>query len=144
MLGEAANIKVGGGGLHVVARLLHLLNAKSLVVFNVAYWITTAKSQSHEILWRRSPVSQIGIILEPKAPIIAGISEEYAPSRTLCAQFVETVPDQGASNATPLEVRPDRYRPQPEPSVIFAVDRDRGKCDVTDDLISIRGHQRDR
>jgi len=110
----------------------------------MAYWITAAKSQSHEIFWPPARIPQIGIILEPKATIIAGISEEYAPCRTLCAQFVETSPDQGTSNATALQVGPDRYRPQPEPSVIFAVNCDWRKCDVTDDLISIRGNQRDR
>lgn len=102
----------------------HLLSAKRCVVFNLACWITAIKSQSHEIFWWCPRVSQIGIILESEAPVIAGISEEYAPGRTLRAQFVETLPNQGASNATALPVGPDRYRSQPEPSVIFAIDRD--------------------
>ena len=119
---------------------LILLSAKGRVVFDMASWITAIQSQSHEIFWRRARVPQIGFILEPKATIIAGISEDYAPCRTLCAQFVGTSPDQSASNATALQVRPDRYRPQPEPIAIFVVDRDRRKCDVPDDLISIRGN----
>jgi len=139
-----ADINVSGGGLHVVARLSHLLSTKGRVVFDLAYWIATPKSQSHEIFWRPARIAQIGIILEPKATIIVGISEEYAPCGTFCAQFVETSPDQGASNATALQVGPDRYRPQPEPFVIFAVKCDWRKGDVTDDLISIRGNQRNR
>ncbi len=79
-------------------------------------------------------IGELGVTQETKAAVVVRIAQENASSGHQFPQAIQSLADQGASDASPLHRRCDRDGAEPIPIAGLAVDPNGGKGDMANQL----------
>lgn len=123
---------------------LSLAGERRIVVYIAIRNFVISKTHAHEILWRRSCISQAIVLSKAEPGIVSRVTQNHTPRSTSRFKPSKTLPDEGRTDPFALVFGNHRNGTEAKPIVMGPIDRDGRERDVANQLIIAAGYQRNR